>query len=69
MEIAANLGFADKLYQVMKSQVVVASVGPIMTAALREHGIEPDIEPDYPKMAALVRAAAEQSRAALLRKR
>jgi uroporphyrinogen-III synthase len=40
-----------------------------MTAALREHGIEPDIEPDYPKMAALVRAAAEQSRAALLRKR
>jgi uroporphyrinogen-III synthase len=69
MEIAGNLGFADKLYQMMRSQVVVASVGPIMTAALREHGIEPDIEPDYPKMAALVRAAAEQSRAALLRKR
>jgi len=69
MEIAANLGFADKIFQAMKSQVVVASVGPIMTAALREHGIEPDIEPDYPKMAALVRAAAEQSSAALLRKR
>ncbi|MBL8241167.1 MAG: uroporphyrinogen-III synthase [Bryobacterales bacterium] len=69
MEIAANLGFADKLYEVLQSQVVIASVGPIMTAALREHGIEPDIEPDYPKMAALVRAAAEQSRAALLRKR
>ena len=69
MEIAANLGFPEKVYQAMQSQVVVASVGPIMTAALREHGIEPDIEPDYPKMAALVRAAAEQSRAALLRKR
>lgn len=69
MEIAANLGFAGKVYQAMQSHTVVASVGPIMTAALREHGIEPDIEPDYPKMAALVRAAAEQSQAALLRKR
>ena len=69
MEISGNLGFADKVFQVMKSHTVVASVGPIMTAALREHGIEPDIEPDYPKMAALIRAAAEQSQAALLRKR
>ena len=69
MEISANLGFADKVFHAMQSHTVVASVGPIMTAALREHGIEPDIEPDYPKMAALVRAAAEQSNAALLRKR
>jgi len=69
MEIATNLGFPDKVYQILQSFTVVASVGPIMTAALREHGIEPDIEPDYPKMAALVRAAAEQSQAALLRKR
>ncbi|MFN0106719.1 MAG: uroporphyrinogen-III synthase [Bryobacteraceae bacterium] len=69
MEIASNLGFSDKVFQAMRTHTVVASVGPIMTAALREHGIEPDIEPEYPKMAALVRAAAEQSHAALLRKR
>lgn len=69
MEIASNLGFSGKVYQAMQSHTVVASVGPIMTAALREHGIEPDIEPDYPKMAALVRAAAEQAQAVLLRKR
>ena len=69
LEIATNLGFPERVYQALQSKIVVASVGPIMTAALREHGIEPDIEPDYPKMAALVRAAAEQSRAALLRKR
>lgn len=69
MEIAANLGIADKVYNSLKTDTVVASVGPIMTAALLEHGIQPDIEPDYPKMAALVRAAAEQSHAALLRKR
>lgn len=69
MEIAANLGLAAPVAEAIAKNTVIASVGPIMTAALREHGVEPDIEPVYPKMAALVRAAAEQSHAALLRKR
>ena len=55
MGVAANLGFSGKVYHTLRSHIVVASVGPIMTAALREHGIEPDIEPGCPKMAVLLR--------------
>ena len=35
MEIASNPGLSGQVYQAMKSQTVAASVGPIMTAALR----------------------------------
>lgn len=38
--------------------VLVASVGPVTTAALREHGLAADVEPDVPRMGALYRAVA-----------
>jgi uroporphyrinogen-III synthase len=49
--------------------VVVASVGPVMTSALEALGISPQIIPKHPKMASLVKAAAEQSNDARLQKR
>lgn len=67
-EIGANLGLAQEIEQALRKDLVVSSVGPIMTAALQERGFDPDIEPEHPKMAALVRATAEQAAEALARK-
>lgn len=48
---------------------VVASVGPICSAALARHGIGVDIEPAHPKMGALVVALAERAPSLLAAKR
>jgi uroporphyrinogen-III synthase len=49
--------------------IVVASIGPICSDALREHGIPADIEPVHAKMGQLVAAAAERARPLLNTKR
>ena len=72
---------ADHLWQVARTldleaallpaleRVVVASIGPSTSAALRGHGVTPDLEPSRPKMGFLVREAAERSAALLGEKR
>jgi uroporphyrinogen-III synthase len=47
----------------------IASVGPVMTAALEAAGIPVEIVPAHPKMRALVKAASEMTSAILVRKR
>ena len=49
-------------------QLVVASIGPTTSEALREHNIPVDLEPDHGKMGKLVSAAAEQCHPILGRK-
>lgn len=49
--------------------VMVASIGPICSDALRRHGLAPDLEPGHPKMGRLVRAAADASATVLATKR
>lgn len=51
------------------TRTAVASIGPIASAALRRHGIEPDLEPEHPKMGQLVLAAAERAPALLATRR
>ncbi len=41
---------------------VVASIGPVTSETLREHGVGVDMEPSHPKMGFLVKEAAEQSK-------
>jgi uroporphyrinogen-III synthase len=53
----------------LAQHTVLASVGPIMTTALERAGLKADIIPIHPKMAALVKASAEQAADALTRKR
>jgi hypothetical protein len=48
---------------------VIASVGPVMNATLAEYGLTPDVVPPVPKMAVLVRSAAEMVLEILTRKR
>jgi uroporphyrinogen decarboxylase len=50
-------------------KVAVASVGPDCSEALRSFGIEPDIEPESPKMGPLVVETAAKARAVLDKKR
>ncbi len=66
---AREMNLEGEVRAALEKQVAVASVGPIMNAALAEYGLEPDIVPVHPKMGVLVRAAAEQAATVLLRKR
>jgi uroporphyrinogen-III synthase len=47
---------------------VLASIGPVCSEALREHGLEPDVEPTHPKMGHLVKETA-QAASAILREK
>ena len=49
--------------------VMVASIGPISSETLLDHGVHVDIEPSHPKMGVLVREAAEHSAGILAAKR
>lgn len=59
---AAAGDHADALRDALAGRVIIGSVGPVTSEALREHGIEPDIEPEHPKMGPLVAATAARWR-------
>lgn len=68
-EIAASLGIEKPVHDALRNRIAIASVGPVMTAALEARGLPPDIVPNSPKMGALVKAASEQAVEAVQRKR
>jgi uroporphyrinogen-III synthase len=49
--------------------MVVGSIGPVTTEALRAHGIEPDLCPAHPKMGHLLAEVAERAGDLVMRKR
>ena len=59
---------AERLRAAFKT-VLVASIGPVCSAALREHGVEPDLEPAHAKMGQLVGEVARRGREILAVKR
>ncbi len=56
--VAADLGLADAVVRALNTGVVVASVGPICSAALNDAGVPPHVIPESPKMGPLVSALA-----------
>jgi uroporphyrinogen-III synthase len=68
LKIADEMKMGNALRSVLP-RVFVASIGPTTSERLREHGIEPDMEPSHPKMGLLVSEAAECVAEALHRKR
>ena len=50
-------------------EVLIASIGPICSEALHEHGLAPDLEPEHAKMGQLVREVALRGPTLLARKR
>jgi uroporphyrinogen-III synthase len=69
LEVAVETDMLRQVKESLAEDLVIASVGPIMNAALTGHGLEPDVVPPHPKMGILVRHAAVQSAAVLARKR
>jgi uroporphyrinogen-III synthase len=68
LQIAAEMKQEDALRRAL-SRIFVASIGPTTSERLREHGIEPDMEPSHPKMGFLVSEAAGRVAEALRSKR
>ncbi len=69
LQIADEQKLRDHVLSALREHVVIASIGPIMSEALAEHGLVPDITPVSPKMGPLVYAAAENAQAAMQQKR
>jgi uroporphyrinogen-III synthase len=53
LQIAERRGMTEPLRQGL-ARMVIASVGPLMSEALRAEGLEPDIEPEHPKLGHLM---------------
>jgi uroporphyrinogen-III synthase len=60
LQIADEMGVRDDVVRGL-ARVVVGSIGPVASAALRENGIHVDLEPSHPKMGFLVKEVAERS--------
>ncbi len=59
----------EDLLRMALVQVMVASIGPICSETLLDHGVHIDMEPSHPKMGVLVQEAAVQSAGILAAKR
>lgn len=67
LKIAAELGLQQEFITGL-NRAVVASIGPVASAALRQQGISVDLEPSHPKMGFLVKEAAMASAVLIQRK-
>jgi uroporphyrinogen decarboxylase len=68
MQLADADGIGAKLRRGL-ARMVVASIGPVCSKELRDHGITIDIEPTHPRLGHLVKEAAARSNAILAAKR
>jgi len=59
LHVAEEIDLRRELIRALK-RVVVASIGPVTSAELRQHGIVVDLEPSHPKMGFLVKETSEQ---------
>jgi uroporphyrinogen-III synthase len=64
MQTADALDLSEAVLDAV-SRVVVASIGPVCSESLREHGLPVDLEPDHPKMGTLIIAVARHGPALL----
>lgn len=69
LQVAEEQRLRQQVLSALRDDVVIGSIGPIMTEELAQHGLKPDVVPSSPKMGPLVLAAAEQAQAALMKKR
>ncbi|HEV2691223.1 MAG TPA: uroporphyrinogen decarboxylase family protein, partial [Bryobacteraceae bacterium] len=60
VRVAAKSGLKERLLDAL-ARSVVCSVGPTCSEVLRGHGIAVDLEPEHPKMGALVHEAAKRA--------
>jgi len=68
LRIAAEMRQEEPLRRAF-GRIVVGSIGPMTSEALRQNGLPVDFEPEHPKMGFLVAEAAERARDLLKQKR
>ena len=68
LRIAAEAQLEETLRSAF-GRIVVGSIGPITSEALRQNGLPVDFEPEHPKMGFLVAEAAQRARGLLEQKR
>jgi uroporphyrinogen-III synthase len=61
LEYAGKVALVDALREAFRRWVLVLSIGPVTTEALKRHGISVDLTPDEPKMGPLVAAFSRQA--------
>jgi len=66
-QVAAGDNVEPALRQALK-KLVLASIGPVCTEVLEQHGLAPDIEPEHPKMGSLIAAVAARAQTILAQK-
>lgn len=69
LRVAEDLGLREEALKALKNDIVIASIGPVMSDSLRCRGLEPDFEPKRPKMAIFVRQTAARAMELLTRKK
>ena len=69
MQTASRLGLGEAVIEAASRRLVVGSVGPVCSQAVRNHGLPVDLEPEHPKMGSLVVALARRGPAKLATKR
>jgi uroporphyrinogen-III synthase len=69
LEVADRLALRESILERFASDVVIASIGPVMTDALTRHGLAPDFAPKHPKLAICIRQLADEAPALVRKKR
>lgn len=68
LEIAHRLNLREQVVAAC-ARILVASIGPVCSEALRANGLPVDLEPEHPKMGQLVKAVRDHARRLLEQKR
>ena len=61
LRMAERAALREAALSVLQQEIVVVSIGPVMTDALIREGLRPDFAPKHPKLGICVRQLAEQS--------
>ena len=69
LRIAERAALREATLQALREDIVVVSIGPVMTDALVREGLRPDFEPKHPKLGICIRQLAEQSKELVAAKR
>jgi uroporphyrinogen-III synthase len=68
LRIASESGVAEQVREGLRN-AVIASIGPTTSEALRDFGVEADLEPSHPKLGFLIQETAERAAEILRSKR
>src|SRR5581483_5883410 len=62
LRVAERAAVRDSLMQALQNDIVVVSIGPVMTDTLIREGLRPDFEPKHPKLGPCIRQFSEHAR-------